>query len=289
VITQNVVLTVDLKALNWPGTFTGGAGIDSVLNAIRTGGGNILTDPDILTTPDILNYGAGTSLEGIYLPSDVALLDIGYTAVASVSMLYQPTGVPVGQNILSIGDVLTVPDLLGSTLTQYINNYPRIRLATDASSGDLYAAGSDLYIYSDLYAIGDIGWGDWQKFSPGTYQARFLDFSFFLSTIDPATISYDLAWVITVTIPARIDTYALTTSNSGDTTVTFTPVGALAAAPFNGGPGPGDLPSITWGITNASAGDDLIITALSLSAISFKILNGGSRVIRTLTLFAEGF
>jgi hypothetical protein len=288
VITQNVMLTVDLQALNWPGVFTGGAGIDNSLNAIRTGGGNILTDANILTTPDILNYGAGTSLSGTYYPDDHAYLDIGYVANASISIKYQPTGIPIGQNILAIGNILTTPDILGSASTQFIDNYPLIRTGAVAG-GDLYGLG-DLYQiqYQDLYVEATASWGPWQRFSPGTYQARFFDFAFLLSTIDPNTISYDLQFKITITIPSRVDTYASTTSASADSTITFNPTGA-AAAPFNGGAGPSNLPAVTWGIVNAQAGDDFIITALSLSAISFKILNGGSRVVRNLNLFAEGF
>ncbi len=95
--------------------------------------------------------------------------------------------------------------------------------------------------------------------------------------------------VITVTIPARIDTYASTTSNSADTTITFKPTGAGSNAAFNSGAGPSNLPAITWGIVNAQAGDDFIITALSLSAITFKVLNAGARVVRNLNLFAEGY
>jgi hypothetical protein len=285
VITQNVILTVDLKALNWPGTFSGGAGIDNTINAIRTGGGNILTDASILATTDILNYGGGTS--GIYFASNVAFLDIGYVANASVSIQYQPTGVPVGQNILTIGGILNTPDILGSASSQFVTVYPLINTAT-AAGGDLYALG-DLYQYPDFYTAGEYNWTGFQRFSPGAYQARALDFAMFLETADPLTVAYDLAFVITITIPARIDTYASTTSASADTTITFQPTGAALTAPFNGGAGPSDLPAISWGIINAQAGDDLIITALSLSAISLKILNGGSRVVRNLNLFAEGF
>lgn len=285
ILTQNVILTVDLKALNWPGTFTGGAGIDNTINAIRTGGGDILTDASILDTTDILDFGGGAT--GTYFPSDAAFLDIGYVANASISIQYQPTGVPVGQNILTIGNILETPDILGSASAQFVTVYPLINTAT-ATGGDLYSLG-DLYQFPDLYASADFDWVGFQRFSPGTYQARALNFSMLLETADPLTIAYDLEFAITITIPARVDTYAVTTSASGDTTITFEPTGAALASPFNGGAGPGDLPAISWGIINAQAGDDLIITALSLSAISFKILNAGSRVVRSLNLFAEGF
>lgn len=287
VLTQNVVLDIDLKANNWPGNFTGGAGLDSTLNAIRTGGDNILTDSSILATTDILDYGGGQS--GSYYPSNIAFIDIGYVANASVSIKYQPTGVPVGQNVLTIGDILATPDILGSASSQFITVYPLINTATE-TGGDLYALDpSDLYSYPDLYEIGDYNWSGFRRFSPGTYQARALYFAVSLETADPQTIAYDLEFTITVTIPARVDNYAVTTSSSAATTITFQPTGASSPAPFNGGAGPSDLPTVQWGIVNAQQGDDLIITALSLSSITFEILNAGAKVVRSLSLSVEGF
>lgn len=285
ILTQNVMLDIDLKADGWPGVFTGGAGLDSTLNAIRTGGGDILSDSSILATPDLLNYGGGQS--GMYFPSDVAFVDIGYLANASVSIQYQPTGAPVGQNVLAMGDVLSQPDILGSASAQFVTVYPMINIATSAL-GDLYTDG-DLYQYPNLYTIGGFNWGGFQRFSPGTYQALALDFAVYLETADPLIVAYDLALTITVSIPARVDTYALTTSAAATTTIAFQPNGAAAPAPFNGGAGPANLPAISWGIVNAQAGDDLIISALSLNAITFEILNAGVKVARNLNLFAEGY
>jgi hypothetical protein len=56
------------------------------------------------------------------------------------------------------------------------------------------------------------------------------------------------------------------------------PGGGVDGQIVTSGGGPGNHPSITWDIVNGAAGDDLIITALSLSAISFKILNTGNRL-----------
>jgi hypothetical protein len=287
VITQNIVKTFDLKSLNWPGVFTGGAGVDNVINAIRSGGGNILLDPDVVGTADVLNYGGGQS--GVYYPGVNARLDIGYVANASVAITYQPTGVPVGQNILTVGGMLADPDVLGSAATRFITVTPQIRTAT-STAGDLYTLG-DLYnpAYADLYDETGAAWSAFQSFSPGSYQTRFLEFAMALATIDPNTIAYDLAFTITITVPARIDHYAATTSASADTTITFRPDGAAVAGAFNGGAGAGNLPVAQWGIVNAQAGDDLIITAISLSQMSFKIMNGGSRVVRDVNLTVEGF
>lgn len=284
VITQNVILDLDIAAANWPGYFDGNIGIDSGLNALRTGGtANILDIADILHTADILAFG-GADGSGTYYPSN-AFLDIGYVANASVSIAFQPTGAPLGQNILAMSDILSTADILGAATAAFVDCYPLINTGANISS-DLYAIG-DLYNSADLYS--NVAWNGWQKFSPGTYQTRFLDVAMFLQSVDPNTIGYDLAFKVTVTIPARIDNYAVTTSGAGDTTVTFQPTGAPSPAPFNGGPGPGNLPAIGEGIVNAAAGDDFIITALSLSSISFKVLNAGVRVVRSLSLTVEGF
>lgn len=284
VITNNVILTIDLQALNWPGTFTGGAGIDTALNAIRTGGGNILTDANILTTPDIINYGGGSS--GIYYPAGV-FRDIGYVANASVSIKYQPTGVPVGQNVLGIGNVLTTPDMLGSASTQFITVFPQIDTGS-TPGGDLYSIG-DLYQYPDLYASAGVNWNGWQSFSPGTYQTRYLNFAMVLETVDPDTIAYDLAFKITVTIPARIDQLSVATINSGTVAVTFQPSNSASPAPFNGGAGSGNTPIIQGTIRAAQAGDLLVIGSLTVSGCTVEVLNSGSPVIRTVDLTIQGY
>jgi hypothetical protein len=284
VITQNVILTIDLKADNWPGVFSGGTGLDTTVNAIRTGGGNILTDTSILTTADVLDYGGGSS--GQYLPGG-AYLDIGYVANVSVAIAYQPTGVPVGQNILTIGDFLNTPDILGSASTAFIDVYPIIETAT-ALGGDLYALG-DLYQYPDLYEASGPAWGGFQKFSPGTYQARFLNFGMVLNTVDPQTIAYDLEFAITATIPARIDQYSVTTSASGPVTLTFQPQGASSPAPFNGGSGPGNTPIWSGSITEAEPGDQLIVASITKTACTVAVTNGGASVVRTVSLIFQGF
>jgi hypothetical protein len=284
VLTQNVVLSIDLKADGWPGIFYGGAGLDSALNAIRSGGSNILTDTSILGTTDVLNFGGGQT--GTYFPSEVALIDIGYVANASVSIQYQPTGVPVGQNILTIGSVLDTPDILGSASSQFVTVYPLITTAT-APSRDLYSVG-DLYQNPDLYLIGGYNWGPFQRFSPGSYQARALYFAMLLETSDPQTIAYNLGFSITVTIPARLDSYSLTTSASGNTTITFQPTG-VAAAPFNGGAATGNLPAVQGTIIGAQAGDQLVITNVTLASLQVEVVNGGSPVARAIILNVEGF
>jgi hypothetical protein len=249
-------------------------------------------DEIVFSVADVLNYGGESTTGGTYFPSG-ATIDVGYVANVSISIKYQPTGVPVGQDILTIANILETPDILGSASAAFVTGYPLIETAT--GEGDLYTLG-DLYQYTDLYDVTAANWGAYQKFAPGTYQAQFLNFAFFLETMDPNTEGYNLEFAITATIPPRIDQYPLTTSASAATTVTFGQAGVTSTAPltgtsspFNGGSAPGGFPAMSWGITNAQAGDDLIISALSNSAVTFAVWNSGAMVSRQLTLFAEGF
>ena len=212
VITQNIVDTFDFKALGWPGTFAGGAGIDSTINAIRTGAGNILTGTNILSTSDILAFGGAES--GTYFPGTSGRINAGYVANISVSIAYEPTGLPIGQNILAISNILTLSDFLGSASTAFTDVYPQIRIATTETAGNP-------------------NFGAWQSFSPGTYQAQWIETNMQLNTSDPNTYAYDLAYVLTATIPARIDNYALTTQTGNVITVEFSPGGAQSLATNN--------------------------------------------------------
>lgn len=212
VIRQNIINTFDFKALGWPGSFTGGAGVDSTLNAIRTGAGNILVDPNILATSDILSYGGAAS--GAYLPGINGRVNAGYVANISVSIAYIPTGVPIGQNILAIPNILALADFLGSASTAFTNVFPQIRIATTQSGGNP-------------------NFGPWQSFSPGTYQAQWIETNMQLNTSDPNTYAYSLGYVLTATIPARIDNYALTTQTGGAITVEYAPGGGQSVATNN--------------------------------------------------------
>lgn len=97
-ITQNVVATFDCRAAGWPGTFTGGAGVDSGLDAVRTGGaGNILTDYVVIN----LSTSVATSVGGdvitfASLPAALANLTASPSVVWSVSNVTNPSSIPAG-------------------------------------------------------------------------------------------------------------------------------------------------------------------------------------------------
>lgn len=284
-LVQNVVATWDEKATGWGGTFTNGAGIDSGLDAIRTGGaGDVLTEPDFLGITDLFAYGGEQS--GVYTIPVAHIIDAGYTTNAAVSVKWLPTGSPVGDNVLDITDFLGTPDILGSASTRFIDVFPEIRVGE--ANADLYEAG-DLYDadITDLYEL--ITWGAWQRFTPGVYRGRYFDFRMQLQTIDPQTIAYCLEMSFTVDVPDRVDTFTDQALDAAGTSFTFRPNGASYDSPFNGGPNGAIVPLIQVTILNASAGDDAIITGETLSGFTIQIKNSGSGVARHVNITAQGY
>lgn len=291
-LVNNVVVSWDEKTTGWTGTFGGGAGVDGT--AIRTGAGDILTLADFLNTASILDYGG--QVNGSYTIPTAHIVNVGYVAPCLISVKYQPTGVPVGQDILSTPDVLGMPDFLGAASTRFINVRPQIQVAQTANS-DLYTSG-DLYGEPDLYA-GAVAWGDWQDFTPGVYLGQFFNFRLLLETVDPNTICYDLEFSFTVDVPDRIDSNGIVSASltsltnlllgTGGTTITFVANTGTTAEPFNGGPGGTTAPNIQVTIRDAVAGDDVVLSSVSLSGCTIQVKNGGSGVARHVDVRPQGY
>lgn len=283
VLVQNVVATWDEKATGWSGSFTGGAGVDVSLDAIRTGSsGDLLTEPDFLAIDDILSLGGNQN--GAYEIPTAHVIDAGYTTNAAVSVKWLPTGVPVHQDILGQDDFLGMPDVLGSASTRFIDVFPEIRVGEYI--GDLYAVG-DLYEQFDLYR--STTWGEWQRFTPGVYRGRFFDFRMQLQTIDPQTIAYALEFSFTVDVPDRVDTFTNLTVIAAGNTVMFRPNGASADAPFTGGPNGATVPLIQITILDQQSGDRAVITGETLAQCTVQIINAGVGVERRVNLTAQGY
>lgn len=263
-VVTNIIADYELKSLGWPGTFVN-AGVDTSLNAVRTAGaGNILSEANILSDPDILNLGGQAS--GIYDPGIV--VDIGRVDTCPVYAMTVGTGIPVGQNILSDLDVLTDPDILGSVSAAFVNIYPEIAFSATVNPPT-----------------------NWQKFVPGKFVGRYFKMRWQLVVTDPETIGYLLDAEWSVDVPDRVDHPLINgTLAAGGHTFAFQPDGAASTAIFNGGPGGSPLPSVTVSWGDMAAGDIVNVTGLSASGCTVQILNGGLGVQRNkVSIFIEGW
>ena len=343
-VPTNILATFDEKALGWPGTFTMGAGVDTGLNAVRTGGtGNILAEAVLATitagtytsgtgavsltlssphglnpgdqalianatgtgsfasingvqtttagtTGSTLNYTIATGLTmtitgGNYINADVLnqggeqngvydpgqVVDVGRTDTCAVYCQTTATGVPVGQNILAIADILSAADILGGASAGFVNVYPEIAFGgTNPPT-------------------------NWQKFAPGRFTGRYFKIRWQLQTFDPNTIAYLLTGSWQVDVPDRIDHPLINaTLGSGGLAITFTPDGSGTPAAFNGGPDGGTgnpAVIVTWSGSDKATGDFEVVTGLSKTSCTVTIKNAaGSAVSRqNVSIYVEGW
>jgi len=225
----------------------------------------------VYVNPNILD--AGGEVSGTYTPTTV--VDIGRVDTCPVYIDTIGTGVPIGQNILAINDILGTPDILGSASAQYISVYPEIAVAQ-----------------------GDGIFGAYQKFVPGKFTGRYFKPRWQLITNDPNTIAYLLSAKFSVDVPDRVDTLisnATLNSTAGPVSFNFRPDGAAVDAAFNGGPqgtlGALPLVVVTWAGADKATGDFEVISSLTLSGVSVQIKNAaGAGVSRTgVTIRAFGW
>ncbi len=259
------------------------------LNVNVTGAGVASGDTIEFSTADLLNAGGIIVNTPLYYTAPLAhVVDIGYVAQASLNASSSIVGVPVGQNILSVADILHTPDILGAASTAFVNGWIEFRIAT-TPLGDVFAA-PDAFAPSDVFT-GLFAWSPWQKFVPGVQFGRAFQFRIALESVDPTTIAYALAFNYQVQVPARIDHYLGQRVPPAGLAIAFTPDGASTPAPFNAGVNtmnPTKLAiQVDW---QATAGDAYQIGAQTLSGMTLTFTNGGVAVERdNVTIIVEGY
>lgn len=229
-----------------------------VLSAAASG---VLIGDDIIFTVGTLIAQGPMPINQVLHYTATAPINIGYSAQASVNVNTIFAGVPVGSNILSIANILTVPDLLGSASTAYITAWAEIA----------------------------INGGAWQKFTPGVFVGSAFNFRIAMETSDPNSIPFCEAFSYTVQVPFRVDHYQNQSIASGGTAIVFKPDGAGSTAAFNSGPNGAALPFVSVG-WQATAGDTYVISSFTLTGLTIQFFNGGVGVARTgVNIDVEGF
>jgi hypothetical protein len=289
-LTSNIIKSWDEQATGWPGTFDNGIGVSG--GNLRLGGaGNILTDADILSTPDLLSYGGVIVDTPLYYTVGSAhYIDIGYVAQAAVNGSTTIVGVPIGQNVLTIPNVLTIADFLGAASTPYVDGWLEISVSQTGidvfAPPDVFNLGGANDVFSDTYA-----WGSWQKFVPGVFPGRVFQMRLALESFDPNTTAEALSFTWSVQVPARIDHYNALSVPSGGLTITFKPDGAATAAPFNFGPNNSAVPYVNVTFPDPSGARLADYTAsltLSQVTISFVDTSGNPVAVSKVNVDVEG-
>ena len=177
-----------------------------------------------------------------------------YICNARVNLTVVSAAVSADTDITAITDITAVPDITFAASQGYVMVTPQVNLSQDGGST----------------------WGGWQNWLPGVYTFNKINFQLLITV---SNLSYQASistFNIEVDVDDLIQTGTVNTSAGGTVSVTFPDT-------FN------TTPAVLCTIQNASAGDDVILTSVSASGFTIKVLNSGSNVVRTVTYSATGY
>jgi hypothetical protein len=283
---RNIILSDDEQVLGWPGRLNGGV-IDG--SFIRTDIGEAINQPFAQEIVDQL------ALSGLHIAVYVSptIVDIGRPAECRFWTEFEAVGVVQGENFLAQGNVIASGDFLASASTRFIRAFPIWRFATEGSV-DVFTP-ADVFAPADVFGAG-VTWPDWVAIASGTRVARFFVPGFVVITDKEDVDATGTKFKWFVDVPDRTDDYtALSVPNTGLDIVFYpggfnaTPVGGTAT-PFNGGPNGAPLPHVQRAIVDATNGDEVKITNLTLSGCTVHVVNAGTNVSRDgVNLLIRGY
>lgn len=171
-LVRNVLLT-EVEDPEWGGALSEGAYIwDDLLTL--AGAGDILAEADILAVRDVLWYG-GAQPRGVY--TSARTVDIGFVAPVRLDFHIDAYALNFGEDVLSMDDVLSNPDILNASNAQHWKATPQYR-----------TAGAD-----GVY-------GPWMNYTPGLVNAQYFQVRLVIETDDPLIVPFveHFTWIVDV-------------------------------------------------------------------------------------------
>lgn len=262
ILDTNVVAEWDEQATGWPGYITG---------------------PGIIIGGVFKTTGAGVAY---YEIPESHWFSVLYSRPTRLGATWLATGEPYGANILDIADFLNNPDILGALSAQYVTSFVEVATST-GTAVDIFSY-ADIFVPADIF-VGDLAWGSWVKFAPGVYVGQNFKFRLSLEATDSSTVGDALDFTILADVDDRNDHVVNHALAAGGETFTFIPDGGAVATPFKGGPNGATVPTILVTILNATAGDDVVITGVTLAVATIRVFNTGVGVARTINATFTGY
>jgi len=263
-LVKNVIAKWDEQETGWSGTVSGGAYI--VNGTVMLGGTNdILSEANILADMDIL-FGGNVADSGVYTAPVGHTIELTQPAPCPVTMSWNIIGQSIYDNILTVTDVLSQQDILGSQFNPLVAGRPQVSLSQDG-----------------------VSFGDWQNFSPGAYTFKAIRFQMVLASFrDDVTAIMD-SWTYLVDVPDRIETGTITSDAGGVQTFFYKGSDLETPTPFNGGINGNTAPVPQITILGAEEGDTASITNMTLASFDHVITNGGVPVVRDFIYTSQGY
>lgn len=284
---RNIIVEVDEQATGWTGSRDG---------ALIVGGPFLQTDPaGSISLPWAAEVVSDLVLTGVKIAvyASSTIVNIGKAAECRFWTEFEAVGVAAGADFLGTTDILAETDILGASPTRSIRAFPVWRFALDGTA-DVFAP-TDIFAETDIYTSG-INWGPWTKVAQGMRKCRYFQAGYVVITDDATVNAAGTKFSWFVDVPDRTDDYTNLTVGSGGLALTFYPggydasPGAATASPFTGGPNGATVPHVQRGQVNETLGDEVNITALTLSGCTVTVTNAGTPVTRSgVNLLIRGY
>jgi hypothetical protein len=248
-IVRNLLDAFDEAATGWSGTCAGTGIVNGALQL--AGAGNIIAATNVLALDEILSFG-GLGNSGTYTVPASHAIDAGSVTSARLSISWVASAVSIYDNMLTVGNMMDVTDLLEVANGPFVSVTPQIQTA---QADGIYSA--------------------WQNFAAGEYQARYFNVRLHLATSDPTINCVVTAFSFMTDVPARTDTGVNVAVPAGGLTVTY-------AAPFH------NVPAVQVTVIGGSAGDNPVVTKTT-AGFDVTVMNAGTAVARTIDWVAQGY
>ncbi|MEI9917110.1 MAG: hypothetical protein WDN29_16405 [Methylovirgula sp.] len=192
----------------------------------------------------------------------------------------------VGGYLISRPNWLSFSDFLGAAAAANITFWAEIQIGTDPTGvmpNLRTLAGKALSA-----AVAAIQWGAWQKYVPGQYQGRFINWRIVIEAPNPTIQGIIDGFKAQCSVQDRVDHYLNQNVPAAGLAIVFTPDGDEDAAPFNSGPNNNNTPLVQ--VSQLQQGDTPVVSNLTLSGCTVEIFNGGVAVSRSnVNIIAQGF
>ena len=247
-LVRNVLLT-EVEDPAWDGDLSEGAYVwDDLLTLL--GAGDVLAEADILAVRDVLWYG-GAQPRGVYTSAQT--VDIGFVAPVRLDFHIDAYALNFGEDVLSMDDVLSNPDILNASNAQHWKATPQYRVAGD-----------------------DEVYGPWINYTPGLVNIRYIQVRIVIETDEPLIVPFveHFTWIV--------DVPDLLQSAEG-ITVPTTGLRIEYEKVFHA------VPNVQIALFDAVDGDRYVLTNSDETGFDIQVLNSSTPKAAVINWLSQGF
>jgi len=247
-LVRNVLLD-EVENPEWSGSLSEGAYIwNDQLTLI--GAGDVLAEVDVLAARNILWHG-GAAQRGVYAP--LRTVDVGFVAPVRLEFRIDAYALNFDEDVLSMEDVLSNPDILNESNAQHWRVMPEYRTADE-----------------------DGIFTPWRTYTPGLINARYFEVRLILETDEPQIVPFVERFEWIVDVPDLLQSAESVTVPSEGLQVVY-------AKTFHA------VPNVQIATFDAVDGDRYVLTGSDEVGFHIRLFNGSTPKAGQINWLAQGY